>query len=209
MRAPEAGAALVVTLMLTTLLAFLGGALVFVMDVETAISANHRLTQQVRDAAESGIECAIAELGRRGDWSGLPAAAYAAAPGCLDEAAAPAAPDGVPLDLARLTSALQALSEGRYGPVTGNPDTPTWIPFSHGLVEAPPGPAPYVAVWMADDVDDGDGQPGQDQNGVLMLRSRAFGIRNAQAGVEVLVSRGEGQGAQPSEVRLLAWRRWR
>jgi hypothetical protein len=203
---PEAGAALIVTLMLATLLAFLGGALVFIMDVETAISANHRLAQQLRDAAESGVECAIAELGRLPDWSAVPGGTVAAALDCLD--AGPAAtPDGTPLDLARLTSGLQARSDGRYGSAPANSDSPRWVVFSRGGVGAPP--APYVVVWVADDVDDRDGRPEHDENGVLMLKARAFGRRHAQAGVEVLVARAAGEGTRPSDVRLLGWRRWR
>lgn len=208
MRTPEAGAALIVTLMLTTLLAFLGGALVFIIDVETAISANHRLAHEVRDAAESGIECAIAELGQLPDWSAVPGGTVASALGCLDAAGPAVTPDGTPLDLARLTAGLQVRSDERYGSAA-NSDSPTWVVLARGLVAAPRHPAPYVIVWVADDVDDGDGRPEQEQNSVLMLKARAFGSRNAQAGIEAIVARVTGEGTQPSGVRLLGWRRWR
>jgi hypothetical protein len=59
---------------------------------------------------------------------------------------------------------------------------------------------------MADDGDDGDGQPRQDSNGVVLVHAEAFGIRGARAGIEVLAGRVEGEGPQPSTVRLLAWR---
>lgn len=207
MSRPDAGAALVITLMLTALLASLGGVLVFLIDTETAISANHRIAQDVRDAAESGIECAMAELGRLPDWSGVTAGTASPSLGCLDESRSERTPDGLPLDLASLTSALQATSDGRYGSPAGNPDSPRWTIFSRGPVRPAAGSSsPYVIVWLADDVDDGDGQAEQDANNVLMVRAEALGILNARASVDALVGRRAGGGTGPAGVRLLVLR---
>jgi hypothetical protein len=203
----EAGAALVITLMLTTLLAFLGGALVFMMEVETGISANHQIAQEVHQAAEAGINCTIAELGALTDWSNLPAGNASATLDCLDPTVPRRTPDGVPLDVPRLTVRRQDDSDARYGPAAANPDSPTWTVFVSGAI--PPRSErlrPFVLVWIADDVDDGDGQPSIDSNRMLIIRAQAFGIRGARGAVEALVSRADGEATQPSAVQLVVWR---
>jgi hypothetical protein len=203
----EAGAALIITLMLTTFLAFLGGALVFIMDIETAISANHQIAQEVHEAAEAGVNCAFAELGATADWTSMPSGSTSPVLRCLDPTIPPRTPDGAPLDLARLTSRRQADSDGRYGDGAANPDSPRWTVFASGPIQSPSDhPRSYVIVWIADDVDDGDGQPSHDSNGMLVVRAQAFGIRGARSTVETLVSRADGEGTQPSAVHLVVWR---
>lgn len=207
MNGGQAGAALIITLMLTTLLAFLGGALVFIMDIETATSANHQAAQVLRHAAESGIDCAIAELASLADWSPVPASPGSQALRCLDGTASPQTADGTLLDLPRLTGRRQADSDSRYGRPPATPDSPQWVLFARGPVWAAPGRSrPYILVWVADDVDDGDGQPLWDTNGVVMLRSQALGAGGARSAVEAVVARMEGAGPQASPVRLVAWR---
>jgi hypothetical protein len=204
---PDAGAALTITLMVTTLLAFLGGALVFIMDVETRISANHHTAQEVHDAAEAGVNCAIAELGALADWTSVSSGAVSATLGCLDAAVPPRTPDGVPLDLSGLMSRRQADSHTRYGLAAANPDTPSWTTFLSGAIPSSSNaPRPFVLVWIADDVDDGDGKPSQDSNGTLIIRAQAFGIGGARGAVEAVVSRADGEGTQPSAVHLVVWR---
>jgi hypothetical protein len=207
LRNPQAGSALVITLMLTTLIAFIGGALVFVLDVETAISANHRLAQDARDAAESGVECVVAELGRLAAWTDVPGGTLVATLDCLDASAPLQWPGAAPLDVPLLTGALQAASERRYGQQAANPDTPLWSMAARGPLRlGPPGLKPYVIVWLADDVDDGDGQPLQESNDALLVRATAFGLKGSRASVEALVGRTDGTGTQPSDVRLVSWR---
>lgn len=206
MRSTETGAALIITLMLTAILALAGGALVFIIDVETAISANHRAAQEVRDAAQSGIECALAELSRLPDWTGVPDGSVNPVLRCIMPGAPPRAPDGRPLDVPDLTAGLQALSDRRYARLGANPDAPGWVVLAGGPVTTPRGRAsPFVVLWLADDVDDRDGQPRQDSNGVVLVHAEAFGSRGARSGIEVLAGRVDG-GPQPSTLRLLAWR---
>jgi hypothetical protein len=204
----ESGTALLITLLIMSLLAGLGGALVFLMDVETAISANYRHAQELRYAADAGLECAMAELRIRPDWSvALAAASGGTAARCTDSAAPARTIDGTPLDLARLTAARQGDSDLRYGAPASNPDSPRWEPFSQGRLTAGgrdgPSTRPYVVVWVADDVDDGDHDPRQDANGVVLLRAQAFGYRGGRAGVEALVARDAGP---PAGVRVIGWR---
>ena len=57
-----------------------------------------------------------------------------------------------------------------------------------------------VAVWIADDVMDGDGLPAEDSNGMLMIHVEAFGPRGAGHVVTAHVNRESGI------VRTVSWR---
>lgn len=213
---PERGAALIICLMLMTLLAGLGGALIFVVDVETAISANHRVAQEVRYGAEAGLECGIAELRAAALWTPITGAPVVVT-GCLAAAVPARTYDGVLIDVGGLTARLQAESDRRYGTTASNPDAPQWRLLAHGRA-APAGVganvavSAYVVLWVADDIGDGDADPMSDANGVVVLRAEAFGPRGARAAVEAVIARApadaaEAGGAAPlSGVRVIAWR---
>ena len=133
----EAGAALVIALMLTALLTFIGGALLYLVDLETAISANHHAAHDLRDAAESGIECAIAELAALPGWADVANGTVNPVLQCLDPAPPARSPDGTPLNLAQLTASVQAWSDRRHGPLAENPDSPSWSEPSDSTASSP------------------------------------------------------------------------
>ena len=211
---------LLCALMITALVATLGGALVVLVAAETSISANHRDALEAFYAADAGVERAIGDLRTLTVWRDVPGAAEAAAPPDFrDGAIAPSLSDGTILDLARLTLERQAGSNAAY---PAGPDRPLWRLFAHapidrllpaGAIRSPT----YVVLWVADDVDDGDGDPLRDANGVLVVRAEAFGLRGIRRRIEATVARedvpdgseshpaGEA-GAQRSEVRMIGWR---
>jgi hypothetical protein len=211
---------LICALMITALLGTLGGVLVVLVAAETHISASHRDALEALYVADAGIERAIGDLRMFSDWRLVPGASPAGAPSDFrDGAAAPRLLDGTILDLGRLTVGRQADSNAVY---PAAPDRPVWRLFAHapigrlmpdGAIRSPA----YVVVWIADDVDDGDGDPLRDSNGVLVVRAEAFGLRGLRRRIEATVARGGspgGAGSDPdgvesvqrTEVRMICWR---
>jgi hypothetical protein len=209
----EHGAALVCALMVMTLVAALGGALAFLVASETMISANYRTAHEILYAADAGLDGAAAELRRISSWSDVLLAPPGNTTSAVDDGSMmPRAPDGTTLDLAQLTSALQADSDTRFGPPGANPNSPRWRLFAHGgldrlLPAGLPSPPAYLVVWVADDVEDGDGDVEHDANGVIMMRSVAFGPRGGRRAIEATLARaGDLGGGSEAPVRVFSWR---
>lgn len=211
----ERGTALVCALMVTALLATLGAALVFVVTTESLVGASHRAALQSFYAAEAGIERTIGELRRLSTWQPVPASGAGSSSGDFNDGAlAPQLADGTILDLARVTTERQRDSNAFY------PDTldrPVWRLFAHASLErmiaGDAGPAPpYVVVWVADDPDDLDGDPGRDSNDILIVRAQAFGVRGGRRTVEATIFRESALdgavagGPMRSDVSVIAWR---
>jgi hypothetical protein len=212
-RGRDKGTALICVLMVTTLLATLSAAVVLVVMTDSMASANHGAAQQALYAADAALEQTMSEL-RATDWSTAPGSVVSAR--LWDGAHAPRAPDGTVLDLARRAVERQADSDRIFGP---SPNRPVWRLFGHApFSDLTPGgvvvPPAYLVVWMADDGDEGDGDPERDSNDVLMVRVEAFGTSGAHRSVEATLSlqtgpAAGGSGGPPSsrhEVRVLAWR---
>jgi hypothetical protein len=207
----QRGTVLLCALMVTMLVATLGGALALLVASETMTSANYRTAHEAFYAADSGIDFVTSELRRLGSWSTVLLAPPGNATSGLDDGdMMPRAPDETTLDLAQLTRAIQAESQARFGGV--GPDAPMWRLYAHARLDRllPPGtpavPA-YVVVWVADDVDDGDEDAEHDANGVIMMRSVAFGLRGGRRAIEATLARCATVGEEPeAPVRLISWR---
>lgn len=200
------GTALVCALMVTALLGTLGAALVFLVTTESLISANHRDAQEALYMADAGVERAMADLRTLEDWQAVPGtAAGTATPDFRDGAIIPRLSDGTILDLARLTAERQADSNARYG---AGANRPVWRLFAHapasrllpaGVISS----LTYIVIWIADDVEDGDGDPMRDSNDVLVVHAEAFGLRGVRRRVEATLAR---ENVQRTEVRMICWR---
>ncbi len=209
----QRGTALVCALMVTALVATLGGALVFLVTTDSFVDANHRAAQQGFYAADAGLERTIGELRRLSSWQLVPSPGGGSASGDFNDGAlASRLSDGRILDLGRLTTERQIESDLFYT----TSDRPFWRLFAHAslnrmIAEAKPA-LPYVVVWVADDPDDRDGDPGRDSNDILIVRSSAFGIRGARRTVEATVFRESALdgavagGVTRSDVSMIAWR---
>jgi hypothetical protein len=103
---------------------------------------------------------------------------------------------GETVDLDARTAELNADAAGQW---PAGPDTPRWRLVAWGR---PPdmGASRRVAIWIADDVMDADGIPGEDRNGMLMIHVEAFGPRGAAHAVAAHVRREAGA------VRTVSWR---
>ncbi len=203
----ERGIAVVIALLAMVLLGALAAALMTLTTTETLVSASFRRSLEVAHGAEAALERGLHDLSAMPDWSPALAAPPANVTSSFDDGeTTPRGPDGRRLDLTRLTADRQRASDARGGFGANNP---AWRLFSHAPLRAllaSPGPdlPLYLAVWIADDESDGDGNPAIDTNGRILVGAVAFGAGGARGEVEARIER-----AVSGELRLLAWRQAR
>jgi hypothetical protein len=108
-----------------------------------------------------------------------------------------------------LTSDVQ---ERALGGRSWGADTPIWQIFAWGRAAdwLPAGridSAVYVVVWIADDPEDGDGNPAVDANGMVLVHGQAIGPRGGRQVIDAAVAR---DAAAAAPVRITSWRegRW-
>jgi PilX N-terminal len=204
MRPPgcEHGAALLVVLLLTSLVAAIAASLIVHSTADVTLSASYRTGLEVLYAADAGLERAIADLAPLPDWSPLLAAppANLTAPysgtGLLFQA-----PDRRLWPIATLLADRQAAAPAGLGA-----DTPVWRLYAQmplaALWPAPAAVPPVgLLVFVADDGADGDGDATVDANGRLLVHVDAYGVLGARRSVEALIERVE-----PGAVRLAIWK---
>ena len=206
----ERGIAVVIALLTMVLLGALAAALVTLTTTETLVSASFRRSLEVAHGAEAALERGLHDLSAMSDWSPALAAPPANVTSSFDDGeTTPRGPDGRMLDLTRLTADRQRASDARGGPAIFGANNPEWRLFAHAPLRAllaEPGPdlPLYLAVWIADDESDGDGNPTLDTNGQILMWSVAFGTGGTRGAVEARIERAGG-----GELRLLAWRQAR
>jgi hypothetical protein len=217
----------VVAVMAMLLMTSLGSALILLSTTESRISANMRAGTRALFAAEAGLERALVDL------LALPDPSLALS-GALVSAFTDGPPGGrrsvggAEVDLTSATSLLQC---GRPSPPCSDDDmdavtadrpwgrnNPRWRLFAWGAFDRlVPGPDTlsdvYLAVWVADDQGENDGDPLRDGvsgdnpgNGVLVLTAHAYGATGVRRRVEATVQVGRaGMAAGPS-ARIVSWR---
>jgi hypothetical protein len=206
------GIALVVTLLLTSLLTALGLALMLLSTGESWLSAAYRTSEELSYAADAAVARVQIDLTRAADWTPLLSSSGAVS-SLNDGSALPRLTDSTTLDLDAETRALQAKSDALYG--SADPDRPVWRLLAHAplstLTSGSPAPAIYLAAWIADDREDGDGNPQADANGRVYVHAEAFAPAGARRGTEATLGRAAGPGPSgaPSGVQMLAWRELR
>lgn len=227
-RASERGAALVIALVTTQLLLALGAALVLLTSTETTIGANFRVAADGLYAADTALECAVADLAEEPDWNAVLSGSRRStfvdgAPAGVRRLA-----DGRTIDLVQVRNLagcqkkttcrdadLNASSTDRPWGTTN----PRWNLYAYGRLadalstEAPIQSPYYVVSMVADDPSESDNDPTRDGGtpdgtpsaglGVLLVRAEAFGPRGAHRIVEATVARRAADGAP---LRIVAWR---
>jgi hypothetical protein len=192
-------------LVTTVLLGALGGGLVTLGNTEAAIAANFRSAAETLYAAEIGAEHVVHELQQSAAWDGWLTGGSTST--LTDGTMAPTLPSNRVVSLAAMTAELQAESDAA---AAWGPNNPRWRLTAHAPVSRlAAGGAPvstYVAVWVADDPSEIDGDVSRDANGIVMLRARALGRGVASRSVEVIVARDATGGAGGTGVRILSWR---
>jgi hypothetical protein len=194
----EHGAALLIAILTTVLLAALAASLVYVSTTETLISAAFRHGEETSSAADAALERALLDLDRQTNWSTvlLPPPANVVST-FVDGSLQFVAPDGRRLDLGQLTAQRQRDSDSTYGAQGFGADNPQWRLYAHAPLAGvlPPGAATqpaYLIVWVADDGWDGDGNPSVDSNGRILVHAEAYGGGAARRAIEASVGRAAG-----------------
>jgi type II secretory pathway pseudopilin PulG len=200
--AGEAGAALLLALLVTLLLSGLALAVATVTTFERVAAGDERQAVVVAHAADAALESAMQELGGIGDWSEILSGTAVSVHS--DRQPSPSTAWGDRLDLAALTTDLQRQTDSS---VDLGANTPRWRLFCSTGLSALTGvgagePWPYVLVWVADDRTETDDDPGVDSNDIVWLRARAVGPHDIRRDVEAVVRRV----AAISGVQLLTWR---
>lgn len=185
----DRGAALLIAVMITSLLAALAASLVFVVVTESRVGRHHQSAASGGYAAAAGIERLIGDLRRLPTWQTVPSLSSASADFNDGRVMATLA-DGSSLDLARLTRDRQTATDALY---PAGPNRPVWSLYAHAsmahIISSTLGaPDAYVVAWVADDPDETDGDPSRDSNGVILVRAEAFGTRGAWRAIEATLS---------------------
>lgn len=214
----EQGTALVLTIVLVLAISAIALALSATTRTETLVAANFRQGREALYAAEGILGIAMRDLAAMPDWDAA-----------LSGAAASSFTDGASIGTRRLPgggsvslccgrpSLTDDVQQRALGGRDWGNDTPQWQLFAWGPVSGwlPAGQidsAYYVAAWVADDPEDGDGNPAADTNGIVLLYAQALGPRDGRRIVQASVGRQRiGEDAAPGPgVRLLSWQeiRW-
>jgi hypothetical protein len=181
-------------LLLTSAVASLAGGLAVVGHTEQRIATAHLRGVQTLYAADAAARLAIDAISRNSGSLLWPASGTIPALPGGSKIMAIAAGETVDLEARTADMNTEAAQQWPLGP-----DTPRWRLVGWGRL---PGlaAARRVAVWIADDVMDADGIPGEDRNGVLMIHVEAFGPRGAARVVSAHVKR------EADAVRTVSWR---
>jgi len=192
----------------TVLLLGLGASIVLLGTTEAILASHDRTARQLREASIAAAHLAVLDLRAQTHWSVVLApglAPLSAAPGrATDVTVTPPAPwGGAALDLRQLTADVEAAADTVIG------DAQVWRLYEYASLSQlaggdAAGPC-YVAVWVADDIADGDGDPSIDSNGILAVRAVAYGPGNARATTAVSIRKTFVPGG-PDRVRVLTIR---
>jgi hypothetical protein len=212
--ANEEGISLIIALMAMMLMTALAAGLVMVTNTESRISANYRNAQEALYAADGAAERVVEELLLIPRWNDILGGTVQSAFVDGGVAGSKEIPGGGTITLCcganSITGQLQADTDAVS---TWGPDNPQWRLFAWGpLAEMLPNnqiDSPmYVAVWIADDPAEIDGNPVADANGTLNLHAEAYGPGGTRKVIEVTVARTtsteieRGQVAQRGQEEL-------
>lgn len=160
------------------LAAAMAGGLAMASHAERLIAAAHRRTVQMGYVAESATERVVSAIEAQADWH--------AVPGTFT--------DGSVVLTAERVARTATLNRSLRARFLLGLDTPVWRVIATSVV------GDYaITVWVADDPAERDGDPAQDGNGRLMVRSEVRMAMGAVRTVTVHLARVDGVN------RRLSW----
>ena len=187
----ENGTALIIALMAMMLITALGAATVMVSRTETAIANNYRNSQEALYAADAAIERVVQDLLMVPRWNDI--LSGVATSGFIDGAAGATKtlPSGGKITLTAATAELQSETDTANLWGANNPQWRlfAWGPLADIANDTSIDSSMYVAVWVADDPSEIDGNPAADVNGTLTLHALALGPSGTRKVIEVTVAR--------------------
>jgi hypothetical protein len=202
----EEGTALIVALMAVMLLTALGSAVVMVSNTETMIAHNYRVGQEALYAADAGVERVMQDLLMVPRWNDILGGSVQSSFIDGEMTAVKRLVGGATFRLCCAAGSATALLQQETD--TANlwqADNPQWRLYAWGaLGRIIPGQQidsdMYIAVWVADDPADGDGNPLVDTNGTLTLHAQAYGPYGARKVIEVTVARTSGTEIERGQI---------
>ena len=231
-RASERGIALIMVVLATTFLSALGLGLGLAVFMDRLATGNLAGSVAMLYAADSAIEIAARDLAHIEDWDGVLRGAQRSS--FTDGAAGGVRglPGGGTVDLTTTTNLLncgrsancttaQMNANSRERPWGAN--NPRWRLFAYGPMEqftqlARPA-ACYLALWIADDGREQDGNPLSDEpdeavpgHGIVRVHAEAFGRAGSRRAIEAELWRvcpaGQEAGCLPG-IRVQSWQELR
>jgi hypothetical protein len=224
----ERGIALIMVMLVTTFLSALGMGLLLAVFMDRLATGNQAGSVAMLYAADSAIEIAARDLAQIADWNRVLAGAHLST--FADGAAGGLrhVPGGGVVDLTLATNLLncgrsatctsaQMNASARERPWGAN--NPRWQLFAYGpmqrLAEITRPPACYVALWVADDRREQDGDPLSDApdedapgHRIVRVRAEAFGPAGARRTIEAELSRvcpADRDSACLPGIRVQSW----
>ena len=231
MNAGERGIALIMVILLTAFLSALGIGLIMAVFMDRLATGNFAGSVAMLYAADAGVEIAAHALAQVDDWDQVLAGAQQS--GFVD--GAPGGVRGIPggggVDLTAATNQLncgkattctsaQMNASSRERPWGAN--NPRWKLFAYGPMDrltqlARPAPC-YLAVWIADDGVEQDGDPAHDAadslpgHGIVRVHAETYGVAGSRRAVEAELARicpsGPGTDCRPG-IRVQSWQELR
>lgn len=228
----ERGVALIMVILVTTFLSTLGLGVMLAVFMDRLAAGNLTGSVAMLYAADAGIELAAADLARAEDWDAI-----------LQGTASSSFTDGIAIGVrglpgggaVDLTEVTNYLNCGRATPCTtaqmnanstARPwgvNNPRWQLFAYGPMEQfteliRPAPC-YLAVWIADDGREQDGNPLADAvdaeqagHGIVRVHAEAFGQGGSRRAIEAELARvcpsGPGEPCLPG-IRVQSWQELR
>lgn len=186
----EDGIALIVVLLATMLLTALAMTLVLLTSGETMLTANYRHGEETLYGADAAIERTVQDILTVSQWNDLLASGGNLQSSFTDGATTYTLPDGTTIDVLKERDRLQAETDAQNN---WGSDNPVWQVYAYGplsnlLPDGVDSPV-YVAVFVADDPSEADGNPALDSNGVLTLHAEAWGAGGSHKAIEVTLAR--------------------
>jgi hypothetical protein len=198
----ERGVAFLVAIAFVAMLTAAAGAAALNARLESLLAASFRESCEARALAHASLARAIADLSSMSDWT--PPLSGAVSTFIDGSGTGPKRlPGGDVVVLCCGTDSLtEQLQQRGNGGLSWGADTPQWRLFGWGpaarwLDEGRTSPY-YVVMWIADDVEDGDGDAARDSNGVLLIHAAALGRGGARRMFQAVIRRARDADGAPA-----------
>ena len=219
----DRGIALILALLVTSFLSAVGLGLAVVVFMDRLATGNVKGSVALLHAAEAGLELAAHDLSRA-DWSEALAGRVQAGFADGTPAGVRHIPGGGAVNLTTETNILNcgkpttcsvAQMDANTEERPWGANNPRWQLYAYGPLDqltaiARPAPS-YLAVWIADDARELDGDPLADGReggrGVLRVRAATYGPHGARRAIEAELARvcpAGGEGCRPG-IRVQSW----
>ena len=227
----QRGIALILVILVTSFLSAIGLGLAMIVMMDKLATGNLRGSVAMLYAADAAIELVARDLLQLPDWDLALSGGVTSAIVDGNPSGVRAIPDGGEIDLTSATNQLNCGQASACAAPEMDSSTverpwglnnPRWQLYAYGpsgnfVHFAKPAPS-YLALWVADDAREGDGDPladaltGAPGHGVVRIRAEAYGPLGARRAIEAELVRSCLTGAGPycvTGIRVQSWQELR